>query len=230
MRVKVYQIDFRKDVNRVGFESYDYIMKHEGKIDPSIYRLVYFGDIDATSLEDAFRIFNLSIPGTYQGHSLSVSDIVEVVEDWEVDEACYFCDSVGFKKLDDFDSSKCGDMEGQKVVYIAPNRTPIVIRIKDSLEAHQHAVGGMIEYSYPFDDGVVVCCNEEGKLIGMKGNRRIGGNIYVGPIFLIQDDNCGGTESLTDAQVKKYCDMFAIPEYISEEEIQDDCFIRVMTI
>lgn len=230
MRVRVYQIDFKKDINRVGFESYDYTIKHVGKIDPSIYKLVYFGDINAASIEDAFRIFNLSIPGTYQGHSMSVSDVVEVVEDWEVDEAFYFCDSVGFKKLENFDSTKCEDMEGQKVIYMEPGRTPIVTRIKDSLEAHQRAVGGMIEYAYPFDDGVVVCCNEEGKLIGMKGNRRIGHSVFVGPIFLIQDDSCGGTESLTDEQVEKYCKMFAVPEEISEEEIQDDCFIRVMTI
>lgn len=42
----------------------------------------------------------------FRGHSLSVSDIVEVGEGSSVAKGFYFCDSLGFKKVK-FDASKC---------------------------------------------------------------------------------------------------------------------------
>ena len=44
-------------------------------------------------LEDLFCIFNLHHPSDYRGHSLSTSDVIDV------DGVKYFCDSVGWKKL-----------------------------------------------------------------------------------------------------------------------------------
>ena len=66
-------------------------------------------------------------------------------------------------------------------------------------------------------------CNEEGKLIGMEGNRRIGdgSSIIAGPFFI-----CGTTEEdfrgLTDNEVDLYMDRFKEPEQISPEEVSAD--------
>ena len=66
-------------------------------------------------------------------------------------------------------------------------------------------------------------CNEEGKLIGMEGNRRIGdgSSIIAGPFFI-----CGTTEEdfrgLTDSEVNLYMDRFKEPEQISPEEVSAD--------
>ena len=66
-------------------------------------------------------------------------------------------------------------------------------------------------------------CNEEGKLIGMEGNRRIGdgSSIIAGPFFI-----CGTTEEdfrgLTDSEVDLYMDRFKEPEQISPEEVRAD--------
>lgn len=66
-------------------------------------------------------------------------------------------------------------------------------------------------------------CNEEGKLIGMEGNRRIGdgSSIIAGPFFI-----CGTTEEdfrgLTDSEVDLYMDRFKEPEQISPEEVSAD--------
>ena len=66
-------------------------------------------------------------------------------------------------------------------------------------------------------------CNEESKLIGMEGNRRIGdgSSIIAGPFFI-----CGTTEEdfrgLTDNEVNLYMDRFKEPEQISPEEVSAD--------
>ena len=53
----------------------------------------------------------------------------------------------------------------------------------------------------------------------MEGNRRIEGDVLVGPIFIAgitEDSIC----SLTDEQMQKYAQKFAEPEEIPPEEIE----------
>ena len=69
---------------------------------------------------------------------------------------------------------------------------------------------------------MVVYGNDEAKLIGMEGNRRINGHIYAGPIVIVGDDGMGDNADLTEAQVKRYVEMFAEPEDIPDEETQAD--------
>ena len=64
--------------------------------------------------------------------------------------------------------------------------------------------------------------NEEAKLIGLEGNRRINGGIYAGTILIAGDDGAGGTRDLTDDQIRRYTDMFRTPEHITPEEVQRD--------
>lgn len=99
MRINIYQIDGEKDTNRVKFSGYDETMKHGGIISQN-YKCVFHGDVDG-NLEDVYTLFNdCDHPGTYQGHSLSVSDVVEVIGDSdEVEPGSYFVDSIGFEKL-----------------------------------------------------------------------------------------------------------------------------------
>ena len=62
--------------------------------------------------------------------------------------------------------------------------------------------------------------NEEAKLIGMEGNRRLNGEIYAGPMLIVGDDGVGGTMDLTNEQIAKYTKMFERPEDISPEEVE----------
>ena len=64
--------------------------------------------------------------------------------------------------------------------------------------------------------------NEEAKLIGMEGNRRVNGSVYAGPLLIAADDGEGGTTDLTDEQVEQYRQMFAMPEDISQAEVEAD--------
>lgn len=111
--------------------------------------------------------------------------------------------------------------ELMRVVYVEPNKAPRVMEMLHTLEAEQNAVGGLIELVYN-DDNTAIVCNDEGKLIGMEGNRRLGnGTIIAGPFFVVgltEDD----FRSLTDEEVVKYMNQFAEPEHISQEEVESD--------
>lgn len=80
MKVKVYQIDSERDQQQVKFMGYDLTQKHGG-VDPTSYRCVYSGEMDTSNLEDVYEKLNFGRPARFFGHSLSVSDIVEITED-----------------------------------------------------------------------------------------------------------------------------------------------------
>lgn len=109
-----------------------------------------------------------------------------------------------------------------KVVMVEPHKEPYVTEIADELSALQKAVGGYIEIVYN-GDGTVIVCNEEGKLQGLEGNRRIhdGTSIIAGTFFVVGD---GGENfrSLTNSETVKYMERFAEPEDISQDEVESD--------
>ena len=81
MDIKIYQIDSEKDTNRIKSENFKNTIKYAGNIDPDIYKTVFEGNVDCNDLEDAYFTFNINHPVSHQGHSLSISDIVEVKGD-----------------------------------------------------------------------------------------------------------------------------------------------------
>ena len=79
MRINVYQID-GEDNARIKFENYKRTLELGG-VDPSKYKCVFHGYVNAKTADDVYNIFNGfrdSNIGTYQGHSLSISDVVEI--------------------------------------------------------------------------------------------------------------------------------------------------------
>lgn len=97
-------------------------------------------------------------------------------------------------------------MEKIKCLLVEPYELPKEIEIDNTLEAKQKIVGGYIECVYlPNDNSVVLICNEEGKMNGMKLNRDIGYDIIAGPFLIVGDDfENGDFCSLTDEQILKY--------------------------
>ena len=219
MRTKIYQINSRRDANRVKFEGLDLLERYQGSsaVDPSIYDEVFSAEIDETDPEQIYQRFNTVGHPLYRGHSLSVSDVVVN------DNGAFFCDSVGFQPID-FDESQTQKPDNlMRVVYVEPHRAPYIAEIAHTLEAEQKAVGdGLIEPIYN-DDGTCLVGNEESKLRGMDGNRRIGygSSVMAGPFFVCGDS--GETfRSLTDEEVTRYMDRFAERENISPEEVEAD--------
>ena len=110
-----------------------------------------------------------------------------------------------------------------RVVYVEPGKPACVREIGTELQDIQEAVGGgLFECVYPHDDRTVLVCNDEGKLLGMEGNRRLEtGSIIAGPFFVIGDDG-ENFRSLTDAEVECYLQKYAEPENIPQNEVQQD--------
>ena len=110
-----------------------------------------------------------------------------------------------------------------RVVYVEPGKPACVREIGTELEDIQEAVGGgLFECVYPHEDNTVLVCNDEGKLLGMEGNRRLDtGSIIAGPFFVIGDAG-ENFRSLTDAEVKTYLQKYAEPEIIPQHEVQQD--------
>lgn len=81
LNFKIYQINGDRDENRMSFMRYDSLEKFQGSkdVNSSIYDKVYEGSIDGSSLEDIYKTFNYNHPEDFKGHSLSVSDIVEII-------------------------------------------------------------------------------------------------------------------------------------------------------
>jgi len=109
-----------------------------------------------------------------------------------------------------------------RVVAIFPDLPAFEGVLGSDLKSMQRAVGGLIEVTYPFQDSAILLGNEEAKLRGMPGNRRIGREVYAGPLFVIGDTGGSDFCSLSDKQITLYCQRFAQPEGISDEEVQDD--------
>lgn len=82
MKIAIYQINMERDTDRVAFESLELMELYRGskEIDSSIYDKVFDGEVDCDDLEEVYRTFNLEIPTGYAGRSLSVSDIIEVID------------------------------------------------------------------------------------------------------------------------------------------------------
>ena len=116
--------------------------------------------------------------------------------------------------------------EMMKVVMVEPNKPAYITEIEHSLKGMKEAVGGLIEPIYYLDEPrAVMVGNEEAKLIGMEGNRRFGERIVAGPFFICGEkmtedgmDFC----SLSDELCEKYVQKFAVPERISQDEVEQD--------
>ena len=182
MNIRIYQVNMSRDVNNVGFASFENLEKWQGTsaIDSTIYDKVFEGDVDCKSLEDVYVMFNRNHPSNYKARSLSKSDIVEVIEQ-DGSSKFHYCDSIGFKEVE-FEPEKCklserfstmNDTTKISVLLVEPEKYPKVIEIDDSLESMQAVVGGSIEEYMPFEDEIAIICNEEGKLIGLPLNRAI---------------------------------------------------------
>ena len=120
-----------------------------------------------------------------------------------------------------------------KALMIEPRKRPCVVELGNDLDSLQKAVSlgadyqGLIEFVY-LEDNVSILCNEEGKLIGLEPNRRLGKDILVGVFYVVAEDEEGNLVSLTTAQQSKYEKQFWNPDVIAIEEIEDTIFARVL--
>ena len=104
-----------------------------------------------------------------------------------------------------------------KILKVEVGKEPYEKEIAHDLESIQREVEGLFEPVY-LESKVVLCCNEEGKINGMKPNRRVGRDIICGPFFLAGIDREGERSSLSEEKLKEYSKLFHEPEQFSGNE------------
>ena len=96
MNYSIYQVN-RENSKSILFESLRILNKMGIAPTREKYNKVYAGETEDgdthTILERIFRKFNIGRPSDFRGHSLSVSDVVEL------DGVFYYCDSFCFKSI-----------------------------------------------------------------------------------------------------------------------------------
>ena len=111
------------------------------------------------------------------------------------------------------------------VLMVEPGQHPKVATLKDDLDSLQKAVSigadyqGLIEF-VSLGNGDCIMCNEEGKLIGLEGNRRLGDDILVGVFYIMSENDEGELVSLSERKIKHYTNVFWEPEVFDRAEIE----------
>lgn len=95
-KCRVWQLKPDADV-MMKFIGYDELLARFGEPDPDNYRMVYDGEVDTNDLEQLYAKFNLDHPSGYEGHSLSMSDVVELYDN--SGSNFHYVDRFGFKEI-----------------------------------------------------------------------------------------------------------------------------------
>ena len=112
-----------------------------------------------------------------------------------------------------------------RVLVVEPGKHPRVTILKDDLDSLQKAVSigadyqGLIEI-ISIGNGDCLLCNEEGKLIGLEGNRRLDNDIIVGVFYIMSKDDEGNLISLPAQKIKHYTELFWEPEIFDRTDIE----------
>ena len=223
MKINIYQINQDRDTQRLKFMGLDAVRKvlRSAEPDCAAYDKVYSGDVKCRNLEDVFILFQSGRPEGFQGHSLSVSDVVEVEDAASITLGFYFCDSIGFKEIPfqpELVTNAIVTQNTIRVVLVEPGKLARIAQIGTTLDTMQQTVGGDIEAYYPFEEQVCIVCNEEGKINGLPLNRAIRdadtgdiADIIAGTFFIC---DCSGESfgSLSKEQQKRYLEKYRLPE------------------
>lgn len=223
MKINIYQINQDRDNQRLKFMGLDAVRKvlRSAEPDCAAYDKVYSGDVKCRNLEDVFVLFQSGRPEGFQGHSLSVSDVVEVEDAASITPGFYFCDSIGFKEIPfqpELATNATVTQNTIRVVLVEPGKLARIAKVGTTLDAMQRTVGGDIEAYYPFEEQVCIVCNEEGKINGLPLNRAIRdadtgdiADIIAGTFFICDcSGECFG--SLSTEQQKRYQEKYRLPE------------------
>ena len=119
-----------------------------------------------------------------------------------------------------------------RVLKVEPGKEPTLAMLNNNLDDLQKAVSigapsqGLIEI-ITLEEDVCILCNEEGKLIGLEPNRRLGKDILVGVFYVTGQDNCGNLTTLSEAKMQKYAKLFEKPcEGITDEDVLETLVVE----
>ncbi|KTE90706.1 YodL domain-containing protein [Desulfitobacterium hafniense] len=94
--VRIWQLKPDVDIH-MKFIPYEEMVRQFGNPSPEHYRIAYDGQLNTNDLETIYARCNVNHPPGYDGHSLSMSDIVELYDD--SGSEFHYCDRFGFQKI-----------------------------------------------------------------------------------------------------------------------------------
>ena len=112
-----------------------------------------------------------------------------------------------------------------QALMIPPKAHPMEVTLQNQLDALQKAVSidapsqGLIEI-ITLDKKNCILCNEEGKLLGLEPNRRLGHDIIVGVFYICGQSKDGELCSLSEDRIRFWSHVFAEPEYFEADEVE----------
>lgn len=116
-----------------------------------------------------------------------------------------------------------------RVLKVEPGQAPVAITMPNTLKAFQEAVGGLIE-CLVLGEGACLICNEEGKLLGLPGNRWLENDPIAGTFLVVGDDGSGAFSSLSDAMLQQYAEQFAVPDLFMPGEPEQNTGFEFITL
>ncbi|OLN31392.1 YodL domain-containing protein [Desulfosporosinus metallidurans] len=109
---RIYQLKPEVDP-MIKFIGYDELLQGGfEKPDPENYQVVYDGQLETNDLDAIFEKFNLRHPPDFQGHSLSMSDVIELYD--KNGSEFHYVDRFGFQQID-FNESQQEQQGGQSM-------------------------------------------------------------------------------------------------------------------
>ena len=95
-KVRIWQLKPDVDVC-MKFIPYKEMVRQFGEPSPEAYRIAYDGQFDTNDLEAIYARCNVNHPSGYNGHSLSMSDVVELYDTQGSEH--HYCDRFGFEEI-----------------------------------------------------------------------------------------------------------------------------------
>ena len=95
--VRIWQLKTDSDLE-LRFRGYDEILKVSGEPSKSNYDVIFDGELETNDLESIYTKFNIDHPSDFKGHSLSISDVVELYD--ESNSEFHYVDQFGFKAIE----------------------------------------------------------------------------------------------------------------------------------
>jgi len=94
--VRIWQLKPESDFE-LRFRAYDDVVTAFGEPSKDNYDVVFDGGLDTNNLESIYAKFNMDHPSDFKGHSLSISDVVELYD--ESGSEFHYVDQFGFKEI-----------------------------------------------------------------------------------------------------------------------------------
>lgn len=117
-------------------------------------------------------------------------------------------------------------------LVVQPNQHPQITQLCDNRSFLDLSVSRGTDFmcsavALPLEDNLAVLYPQQGTLLCLPGNRRVGNRIIAGTFYVVGVKD-GKLRSLTDAEIIKYTSQFWETEIFTDDEVLDSYFDSIL--